>query len=68
MPFKTIGLADELMERPVCRHCKTIMRLVWIAAHSQGDDRHTFECPGCKTEIEIALNNADAHSFYNRRH
>jgi hypothetical protein len=59
-PFKTIGLPDGLMERPTCPNCNAMMRLVWIAASRLGEDRHTFECSACKSEIEIALNDADA--------
>jgi transposase-like protein len=51
-PFKTIGLPDGLTERPTCPSCNAMMRLVWIAASRQGEDRHKFECPACKAEVE----------------
>jgi uncharacterized protein YbaR (Trm112 family) len=53
-PFETIGLPDGLIERPICPNCDAMMRLVWIAAANRhGEDRHTFECPACKSEFYI---------------
>jgi DNA-directed RNA polymerase subunit M/transcription elongation factor TFIIS len=67
-PFKTIGLPDGLTERPICPNCNAMMRLVWIAASRQGEDRHTFECPACKKEIETRLDDVDTRSSYDSRH
>jgi hypothetical protein len=67
-PFKTIGLPDGLTEQPIFPTCNAMMRLVWIAASRQGEDRHTFECAACQKEIEIPLNGVDAGSAYDSRY
>lgn len=53
-PFKTDALPEGLAERPICPECDGMMRLVWIAAVHR--DRHKFECPVCKNEVDIAAN------------
>jgi len=40
--FWTVDLPDGLAERPICPDCEGMMRLVWIAADKQHQDRHTF--------------------------
>ena len=65
-PFKTIGLPDGLTERPICPSCNATTHLVWIAASRQDEDRHTFECPACKKEIETPLNAVARWSHENR--
>ena len=42
VPFRTVDLPDGLAERPICPDCEGMMRLVWIAADKQHQDRHTF--------------------------
>ena len=42
VPFTTVDLPDGLAERPICPDCEGMMRLVWIAADKQHQDRHTF--------------------------
>jgi hypothetical protein len=54
VPFRTVDLPDGLAERPICPDCEGMMRLVWIAADKQLQNRHTFGCPTCKCEVEIA--------------
>lgn len=54
MPLLTVGLPDGLAERPICPDCEGMMRLVWIAEDKQRQGRHTFGCPTCKSEVEIA--------------
>jgi len=57
-PFKTIALPEGLTERPICPECEATMRLVWIAADEQSQDRHTFECPVCRSEVVLARDGA----------
>jgi hypothetical protein len=45
VPFRTVDLPDGLAERPICPDCEGMMRLVWIAADKQLQNRHTFGCP-----------------------
>ena len=45
VPFRTVDLPDGLAERPICPDCEGMMRLVWIAADKQHQDRHTYGAP-----------------------
>ena len=54
-PLTTITLPEGIAERPICPTCTSKMRLVWIAADKKDHDRHTFECPGCNSDIDILL-------------
>ena len=53
MSFRIVDLPYGLAERPICPDCEGMMRLVWIAADGQNQDRHTFGCPACRCEVEI---------------
>jgi Zn finger protein HypA/HybF involved in hydrogenase expression len=55
-PFATISLPEEMAERTtdlpeVRRHDAACLD----CSEYQDRDRHTFECPACKTDFDILL-------------
>jgi transposase-like protein len=46
----------DLEARPiVCPKCGARMRLFWMATNKQNRDRHRFECPSCKSDLDILV-------------
>jgi DNA-directed RNA polymerase subunit M/transcription elongation factor TFIIS len=54
-------------ERPACPKCGNVMRLVWIASNKENQDRLAFECPACKNnEVLIVQDPTSARSASSR--
>ena len=49
---------SDLIQRPGCPKCGSVMRLFGIEADAPGLELHSFECPSCR-HIETKIGKAE---------